>query len=158
MGSEALGAINRAGGTITAVDGTTLTFTGIENFLTGDGWDGTSGVDYITSSGETDSQGTVLDAAQTSSLIYLWAGDDTITATPTASSDTVYGGLGNDSLIGGIGNDTLDGGAGSDRMEGGAGDGVHADDYLHAARGRWGKFTRIWLAVGWRTWRRKLEL
>ena len=113
------------------------TITGGEGGTDSDTITSTQSVDTITTL-TGDEAGTLTDGASTATfteieILNLGAGDDTVDATASNASITVYGGAGedeiagstaDDSLFGGNDNDTLDGGLGADILQGGSGDDV----------------------------------
>lgn len=82
--------------------GSTVTFSQIENFVTGGGNDS-------------------FNAAASNTAITISAGDGADTIIGGAGSDRLFGGNGADSIDGGAGNDTIDAGSGSDFVYGGDG-------------------------------------
>ncbi len=125
--SVAYDAGNSENGTVHFSDGSTLTFSNIENVVVSGAESGSDGVvsgtdgnDMIDAAYIGDPDGDVVDAdGGSDDVIDAGAGDDTIVA--GAGDDTLRGGAGNDELYGGIGADLAQGGAGNDTLYGGAG-------------------------------------
>ncbi|MEH6750685.1 MAG: Hint domain-containing protein [Paracoccaceae bacterium] len=114
-------------GTVNGLDAdaaTDITFSGIEQVVTGAGNDTVLGDDAVDAIN--------VDTGDGDDQIATGAGDDTITA--GAGDDVVDAGTGNDSVDGGAGDDVLDGGDGADTLNGGADndvlDGGAGDDLL----------------------------
>ncbi len=131
---------NTEAGTVTFSDGSTLTFTEIEQFtLNGGNRDGfvqgTAGADYMPV-GYVDAQGDIIDGGDSifpdaqpdDDGIIAGAGNDTVDG--GAGKDFIYGGTGEDSLLGGAGDDTMQGDEDNDILHGGEG-----DDYVRGDAG-----------------------
>ena len=119
-------------GTVNGLDAdaaTDITFSGIEQVVTGAGNDTVLGDDAVDAIN--------VDTGDGDDQIATGAGDDTITA--GAGDDVVDAGTGNDSVDGGAGDDVLDGGDGADTLNGGADndvlDGGAGDDLLDGGDG-----------------------
>ncbi|SLN19496.1 Hint domain-containing protein [Pseudooctadecabacter jejudonensis] len=122
---------NSENGTVTFNDGTTLTFTNIEDVIIEDQdgtVEGTAGDDVIDGGYTGDPDGDMVDAGDAilagdvddDDLIFGFDGEDVINA--GNGDDEAYGGADADSVFGGAGDDTLFGDGGNDLLEGGTGD------------------------------------
>lgn len=127
-------------GTVTFTDGSTMTFSEIENLtLNGGNRDGfvqgTDGADSMPV-GYVDSQGDIIDGGDTifpdaqpdDDGIIAGGGNDTVDG--GAGKDFIYGGTGEDDLLGGTGDDTMQGDEDDDTLHGGEG-----DDYVRGDAG-----------------------
>jgi Ca2+-binding RTX toxin-like protein len=118
--SIAYGGGDNESGTVTFLDGSTLTFTGIENIAYAGPVDGTSDSELI-GAGYIDAQGDQVDGTDgLDDTILGYGGNDIISA--GAGNDLVFGGTGGDTLTGGAGNDVLHGEDGNDQLQAQSGD------------------------------------
>ncbi len=140
---------NPENGTVEFNDGTTLSFTNIENVIGNGGpdgiVDGTDNNDLINLSYVYDAEGDRIDNNDAllpgevgeDDIVYGYGGDDVIES--RAGNDEVYGGTGNDTIVADAGNDFVDGGANNDQIFGGTGDdtilGGAGDDELFGNAG-----------------------
>jgi Ca2+-binding RTX toxin-like protein len=127
-------------GTVTLLDGSTITFTGIETIreagvnpdglIWGTGGDDLIGAGYVDANGDiTDNNDAILsNPGSDDDEIYALDGNDTIQS--LLGDDRAYGGTGNDLVQTGAGNDYAQGDEDDDTVEGGAG-----DDFLRGDTG-----------------------
>jgi len=112
--------VNGENGTVTFNDGSTLTFTNIEQVINEDASQdgtvsGTAGDDVIDVNYNGDPDGDLVDAND--AVIAGDTGDDDLIEAD-AGDDSVTAGAGDDEVFGGSGDDTIDGGTGDDTLLG----------------------------------------
>ena len=124
---------NNEAGTVSFVDGGTLTFSEIENVTFAGPVDGTVGSDLM-NPGYTDLNGDQVDGSDgNNDTILGYDGNDTINT--GSGDDLAFGGTGDDVIRAQFGNDTLYGGLGDDDLQSGTGndlmDGGDGADLIH---------------------------